>query len=48
MIDASANNDWSQVRVQVGHSNENYGRVYAVQGFIHNRPDATGGALRAR
>ena len=47
VIDASANNDWSQVRVQVGHSNENYGRTYAVQGFIHNRPDASGGMMMA-
>ena len=47
VIDASANNDWSQVRVQVGHSNENYGRTYAVAGFIHNRPDTTGGAMFA-
>jgi len=47
VIDASPNNDWSQVRVQVGHSNENYGRTYAVQGFIHNRPDTTGGMMLA-
>ncbi|NMJ41573.1 CHAP domain-containing protein [Roseomonas sp. JC162] len=46
VIDASPNNDWTQVRVQVGHSAENYGRIYAVQGFIHNRPDA-GGAVYA-
>lgn len=46
VIDVSANNDWSQVRVQVGNSNENYGRTYAVYGFIHNRPD-TGGTLVA-
>ncbi|WP_369412649.1 CHAP domain-containing protein [Neoroseomonas alba] len=47
VVDASPNNDWSQVRVQVGYSNENYGRTYAVQGFIHNRPDATGGMMLA-
>lgn len=47
VIDASPNNDWSQVRVQVGHSTENYGRTYTVQGFIHNRPDTTGGMMFA-
>ena len=47
VIDASPNNDWSQVRVQVGYSNENYGRTYPVYGFIHNRPDTTGGAMFA-
>ena len=47
VIDASPNNDWSQVRVQVGYSNENYGRSYPVSGFIHNRPDTTGGAMFA-
>jgi surface antigen len=47
VIDASPNNDWSQVRVQVGHSNANYGRTYPLQGFIHNRPDTTGGLMFA-
>jgi surface antigen len=47
VIDASPNNDWTQVRVQVGHSAENYGRTYPVYGFIHNRPDATGGTMMA-
>lgn len=47
VVDASPNNDWTQVRVQVGHSNENYGRTYPVYGFIHNRPDTTGGAMLA-
>ena len=52
VIDVSPTNDWTQVRVQVGHSNENYGRTYAVYGFIHNRPAGAGtymadsGALR--
>lgn len=48
VIDASPNNDWTQVRVQVGYSNENYGRAYSTYGFIHNRPDTTGGAMFAR
>lgn len=47
VVDASPNNDWSQVRVQVGYSNENYGRTYPVAGFIHNRPDMSGGAMFA-
>lgn len=47
VIDASPNNDWSQVRVQVGHSNASYGRIYPLQGFIHNRPDMTGGTMLA-
>jgi surface antigen len=47
VIDASPNNDWTQVRVQAGHSAENYGRTYPVYGFIHNRPDATGGTMMA-
>ena len=47
VIDASPNNDWTQVRVQVGHSAENYGRTYPVYGFIYNRPDTTGGTMMA-
>lgn len=47
VIDVSPNNDWTQVRVQVGHSAEAYGRTYPVYGFIHNRPDATGGMMMA-
>lgn len=47
VVDVSANNDWSAVRVQVGHSDNAFGRVYPVYGFIHNRPDATGGTMLA-
>lgn len=47
VIDASAGNDWSQVRVQVGHNDDNYGRTYPLQGFIYNRPDGTGGTMMA-
>jgi surface antigen len=51
VIDVSPGNDWTQVRVQVGHSAENYGRTYPVYGFIHNRPDSgrtymAGGTIR--
>jgi len=42
VIDVSDNNDWSRVRVQVGHHPGTYGRVYAVHGFIYNRPDVGG------
>jgi hypothetical protein len=38
VMDVSANNDWTQVRVQVGWNNENFGRPYATHGFILNRP----------
>jgi len=44
VIDASDDNDWSVVRVQVGHSAENYGRSYPIYGFILNRPE--GGRIR--
>jgi surface antigen len=39
VMDVSANNDWTQVRVQVGWSNDNFGRAYPTHGFILNRPD---------
>ena len=37
VIDASDNNDWSVVRVQVGHNANAYGRDYPTYGFIYNR-----------
>ena len=36
--DVSANNDWSAVRVELGHSG-NFGSVYPTYGFIYDRPD---------
>jgi surface antigen len=39
VVDVSDNNDWTAVRVQVGHSDEAYGRTYPTYGFIYNRPD---------
>lgn len=39
VIDVSLRNDWSAVRVQVGRDQESLGRVYAIQGFIYDRPD---------
>jgi surface antigen len=37
VVDASENNDWTMVRVQVGYSDGTYGRSYPTNGFIHNR-----------
>lgn len=45
VVDVSADNDWTTVRVQVGYDTESYGRHYPTYGFIHNRP--TGTTLRA-
>ena len=42
VIDVSPSNDWTQVRVQVGHGNEQFGREYPTDGFILNRPDGGG------
>jgi surface antigen len=38
VVDVSANNDWSEVRVGLGHSGT-FGSVYATYGFIYDRPD---------
>jgi surface antigen len=37
--DVSPNNDWSAVRVALGHSDE-FGSVYPTYGFIYDRPDS--------
>jgi len=47
VVDVSAANDWSAVRIQTGHSDTTFGRVYPIYGFIHNRPDRTGGTMLA-
>jgi len=39
VIDVSDRNDWTQVRVELGHSQE-YGSVYSAYGFIYDRPDS--------
>jgi surface antigen len=39
VVDVSNNNDWTAVRVQVGHDDAAYGRTYPTYGFIYNRPD---------
>ena len=36
--DVSANNDWSQVQVELGDSSK-WGAPYPTYGFIYNRPD---------
>jgi surface antigen len=43
--DVSANNDWSQVQVELGDSSK-WGAAYPVYGFIYNRPD-TGTVIAA-
>ncbi|WP_376091111.1 CHAP domain-containing protein [Roseomonas sp. CCTCC AB2023176] len=42
VLDVSEANDWTAVRVQVGHDTVNHGRVYPTFGFIHNRLEAGG------
>ena len=39
--DVSASNDWTAVRVGLGHTGE-YGSVYPTYGFIYDRPDDGG------
>ena len=38
VVDVSEANNWSAVRVQLGHGSE-FGSVYPTYGFIYNRPD---------
>jgi hypothetical protein len=38
VVDVSERNDWTAVRVALGHSGE-YGSVYPTYGFIYDRPD---------
>lgn len=47
VVDVSPDNGWTAVRVQVGWNRGSYGRVYPTHGFIHNRPDPTGGTMLA-
>ncbi len=39
VIDVSDNNDWSHVRVGLGHTGDYGGTVYPTNGFIYDRPD---------
>ncbi len=38
VIDVSARNDWTAVRVALGHG-EDFGSIYGTYGFIYDRPD---------
>jgi len=38
VVDVSPANDWSAVRVEVGHTDE-FGSLYPTFGFIYNRPE---------
>lgn len=38
VVDVSDRNDWTSVRVQVGHGPDSFGRTYPTHGFIYNRP----------
>jgi surface antigen len=44
VIDVSPNNDWTAVRVELGHTG-GFGAVYPTYGFIYDRPDT--GAMTA-
>jgi surface antigen len=41
VMDVSDRNDWTAVRVQVGHDSSNFGRTYPTHGFIYNRAPGT-------
>jgi len=47
VIDVSENNDWSAVRVAIGHSGT-FGSIYSTYGFIYPRPDTSGRIITAR
>ena len=39
VVDVSPRNDWTAVRVGLGHDGE-FGSIYPTNGFIYNRPDS--------
>ncbi len=47
VVDVSENNDWTAVRVELGHRNT-FGSIYPTYGFIYARPDRTGRIITAR
>ena len=47
VIDVSQNNDWSAVRVAIGHR-DTFGSIYPTYGFIYARPDTSGRIVTAR
>ena len=40
VVDVSPANDWSAVRVELGHTDD-FGSIYPTYGFIYNRPDGS-------
>lgn len=46
VVDVSENNDWTAVRVALGHT-DGFGAIYPTYGFIYPRPD-TGRIVTAR
>lgn len=42
VVDVSDRNDWTSVRVQVGHTAQSFGSTYPTHGFIYNRPAGSG------
>ena len=47
VVDVSQNNDWSAVRVAIGHDGT-FGSIYPTFGFIYPRPDSSGRIVTAR
>ncbi len=47
VIDVSQNNDWSAVRVAIGHAGT-FGSIYPTFGFIYPRADRSGRIVTAR
>ncbi len=47
VIDVSQNNDWSAVRVELGHRGT-FGSIYPTYGFIYPRADTSGEIITAR
>jgi len=46
VVDVSDNNDWTAVRVALGHNGE-FGSIYPTNGFIYDRPDRGGSVMAA-
>jgi surface antigen len=46
VVDVSNNNDWTAVRVALGHDGE-FGSIYPTNGFIYDRPDRGGSVMAA-
>ncbi|WP_428378248.1 CHAP domain-containing protein [Lichenicoccus sp.] len=47
VVDVSQNNDWSAVRVEIGHRGT-FGSIYPTYGFIYPRADPSGEIITAR